>query len=144
MDVTPLLDPTMLALTTFLAGMADGAAHKAGEAVFEQSKRIYEAVKARFAREADGGKASQALTILASDPDNKPVVEAKLTRILQSDPAFAEALRQLVQTGPIQRLVLEENAKASRVRMRNSARTGTQEGRGGSNSEMTDIDVEIS
>ena len=134
MDIATLTTLAVTALTTFLAGAADGAAHKAGEAVYEQGKHIYEAIRARFSTEADGDKASQALTTLASDPDYRPVVEQKLARILQADSTFAELLQHLVQ-GPCQLIEVGDDAEAE-VDQSNRARAGSQEVHGGDRSRI--------
>lgn len=84
MDIATLTTLAVTALTTFFAGAADSAAHKAGEAVYEQGKHIYEAIKARFSTEADGGKASQALGRLG----NQPALEA-LQRLQQQKRWFS-------------------------------------------------------
>ena len=124
MDVALLIVPVMTALSTFLAGAADGAAHKLGEAAVEQSKRIYEAVKARFQKEADGGQAGQMLTLFGQNEKLRPAVEAELERILRADPAFAAALHQLVQDGPLQQVLIKGTGR--RISQENSAGTGTQ------------------
>jgi hypothetical protein len=124
MDVTPLIVPVMTALSTFLAGVADGAAHKVGEAAVEQSKRIYEAVKARFHKEADGGLASQVLTLFEQNQKLRPAVEAELERILRADPAFAATLHQLVQDGPLQQVLIKGTGRD--ISQENSAGKGKQ------------------
>jgi len=126
MDLATLTALAMTGLTAFLAGAVDGAAHKAGEAVYDQGKRLYDLIRARFGKEPDGGKASQALTILADDPDNRGPVETKLYRVLQADPDFAQALRAIIQSGPRQTITAEEEAIARRIRQSNSARVGEQ------------------
>ena len=124
MDVTLLIVPVMTALSTFLAGAADGAAHKLGENLVEQSKHIYDAVKARFQKEADGGQASQMLALFEQNQKLRPAVEAELERILRADPAFADALHQLVQNGPLQHALIKGTGR--RISQENSAGTGAQ------------------
>ena len=143
MDIAMLTTLAVTALTTFFAGAADGAAHKAGEAVYEQGKHIYEAIKARFSIEADGGKASQALTTLASDPDYRPVVEQKLARLLQADPAFLQELHALIQAGPRQTLTVEEEGIARRIRQSISAGAGEQQISLGKKATGEDLSQEI-
>lgn len=126
MDIAALTALALTAITTFLSGAADGAAHKAGEAVYDQGKHLYEIIRARFSKEADGGKASQALTTLASDPDYRPVVEQKLARILSADPAFEQALRAIIESGPRITLTVEEDAIAWDIRQSISGGSGVE------------------
>ncbi len=126
MDIAALTTLALTAITTFLSGTADAAAQKAGEALYDQGKRLYEAIRARFSKEADGGKASQALTSLADDPDYRPVVEQKLARILVADAAFEQTLRAIIQSGPRQALTIEEEAIARRIRQSISGGAGEQ------------------
>ncbi len=63
----------------------------------ELGQRLYEAIYARFAQETDGGKASNTLEFFVKDPDYSSVVEKKLSHLLQTDPAFADTLHQIIQ-----------------------------------------------
>lgn len=145
MDSAALTTMVMGMLETFFAGVGGAVATHVGNAVFEQSKRAYEAVRTRFAKEADkdGGKASRALQESASDPDFASVVEKKLLSLLQSDATFAETLHHIVQTGPRQSLSVEEEAQARRIRMTNNLGTGEQDIRGGKRATIEDIHLSI-
>ncbi len=141
------MDPTLIALamtalSTFFGKAIEGAATKAGEVTVEQAQRAFEAIKERFHKEHDDGKASRALTAMADDPDTSETVQVKLERILTADPEFVLRLQQILQpahsrqaihlgkdsvtedvdmldrTGAAhQQLVTEERAQASRIRI---------------------------
>ena len=114
------MDPVILAglaittLAPYIAEVGREFATKAGDAAFEQAKRLYDAIQARFAKEApkDQGRASEALEIFKKDSDNAATVQTKLARILQDDPDFAHELSQIVQSGPRQGLTVRRDSLA--------------------------------
>lgn len=133
--ITPLL-PYLSSAGTAIAG-------KVGEAVYEEGKHLFEAMRTRFAKEADGGKASLALDTFVSDPDYRSVVEKKLFSILQADPDFAQQLHQIIKSGPRQSLTIEEEAEARHIRMTNTLGTGTQDITGGKRAKIEDVEMNI-
>lgn len=145
------MDPFMLAtqviaiLSPFIAKASEAVATKAGDALFEQGKRLYEAIHARFAQEApvDGGKASQALDNFVKDPDNASVVETKLLRLLQTDSNFASTLSQIIKTGASQEINFGDDAKAKDFQMRNATGEGSQQFHTGDRPNLEGIIVEI-
>ena len=110
----------------------------------EQAKRLIEAIHHRFQREKDGGSATQALqTYVGGDHDFESVVKTKLERILRDDPAFSADLLHIMRSGPLQTLIIGEEAKARDIEMTNSAGTGTQHMQTGKKSEVEGIKMNI-
>ena len=148
------MDPFTLALasqvvallTHFLTKAGEEFASKFGDSEFEQCKRLDYAVRTRFTEEApkDGGTASQALDTLAKDPDIASTVEIKLARILQTDPGFANALKQILLSGPLQSVEVGDDSTAEGYQMKNMAGEGSQTMRGGNKSTLKDNSMEIS
>ena len=145
MDPFTLATQVMALLSPFIAKVGEAVATKTGDALFEQGKRLYEAIHARFAREVsvDGGKASQALDNFVKDPDNASVVETKLLRLLQTDPNFANTLSQIIQTGASQEITFGHDAKAKDFQMRNTTGEGSQQFHTGDRPNLEGITVEI-
>jgi hypothetical protein len=103
----------------------------------EQAKRLFEAIRQRFSQEPDGGSANRALqTYIDGDRDFEPVITTKLERILQDDPAFAAQLLAILRSGPLQSLIVGEEAAAKDIEMSNSAGAGTQTIQTGKKSEI--------
>ena len=116
-------------LMPFLGGVSAAIATNVGDTISdqvqEQAKRLYHAIKDRFAK--DGSSSTQALqTFVSGDPDYSAVVKTKLERLLKEDPHFYDQLFQIIQSGPLQALILGEQARASDIDMLNSLGIGTQ------------------
>jgi hypothetical protein len=141
----PLTLTVMAFLTPFLTKAGEEFASNIGKEAFEQCKRLYDAVRARFAKEApkDGGNAVQALDALAKDPDMASAVQAKLDRILQADPDFANTLEQILHSGPLQDIQIGEDSTAEGNQMRNREGEGSQTMHGGNRSTLKDNVMEI-
>jgi hypothetical protein len=142
MEIAVLTALAMTALNTFFGKAVEGAGTKAGEAAFEQGKRIFEAIKARFHKEHDEG-AALALTTMPKDKMFALVVEQKLADLLKADPAFAQQLEQIIQTGPRQSLTAAEEAEVQRIRMRISGGAGDQSIRADKRAKVSDVDMDI-
>ena len=134
MDIVSLVSAIMQALAPmapFLDGVSAGMATKLGENISdagkEQVTRLYSAIRQRFAKENDGGRASQALQAFVDDPGNAGTVRIKLERILQNDPAFASELLAIMRSGPYQSLIVGEEATAPDIDMSNASGAGTQQ-----------------
>ena len=130
MDATTLANQVMTALAPilpYLSSAVTAIASKAGEDVYQQGKKLYEAVRARFAKEPDD-KASKALQAYVDDPDLASSVEIKLLRLIQNDPDFANMLHQILQAhaGPRQVIDLSDRARASENVMKNTQGKGFQ------------------
>jgi hypothetical protein len=111
----------------FLAKAEEAVANKAGEAVFEQGKRIYEAIRTRFAKEADGGKTNKVLENFTDDPEEyAPNLQNKLLSLLRADPDFANTLTQIIQAGPVQSIEIGDDSVAESNQMRNRKGQGSQ------------------
>jgi hypothetical protein len=85
-------------LAPYLAKAASSAAEKAGEATLDGVRALFDLVRRRF--DADGDEAaSSKLTALEESPEDDET-QAALARVLsekvESDPAFAEKLREAV------------------------------------------------
>ncbi len=142
--LTSLVVGTLTPLMPFLGSMGAALVGKVTEDLYDEGKRLYEAIRTRFAKEADGGKASKALQNFADDPEEyREVFEKRLFVLLETDQAFANTLRQIVQTGPRQTLTVEEEAEARRIRMTNTAGIGNQEIKGGKRSKIEDVEMNI-
>ncbi len=129
MDPATLAGLAIAALSPYIAEVGKEFATKAGDAVFEQAKRLYNAIHARFAKEApnDEGRASEALEIFKKDSDNAATVQTKLARILQEDPDFAQELSQIVQAGPKQILTVRRDSRAIDTNMTTTDSRSQQE-----------------
>src|SRR2546425_8149163 len=130
MDPSTLTNQVMTTLTPVMPylGTAGAAiATKVGEDVYERGKKLYEAIRARFAKEPDD-KASKALQAFVDDPDLAGGVEIKLLRLIQTDPAFADTLRQimLAHAGPQQVIDISDNATARKNKLQTAQKTGFQ------------------
>lgn len=146
MDPVTLTNQVMTILTPvlpYLTGAGMVLAGKIGEDTYQQAKRLYEAIQARFAKEPDNGKASKALQAFVDDPDLSSTVEIKLQRLIQSDPNFATTLHQIILTGPRQSLIADEDAEARRIRMINTTGTGDQDIKGGKRSKIEDVEMNM-
>ncbi len=74
-------------LIPFFNKATNAVANKVGEDVYEQGKHLYDTIHARFAKEADDGKASKVLQNFSQDPkEYAPNLENKLLLLLQADP----------------------------------------------------------
>ena len=110
----------------------------------EQARRLIDAIHHRFQREQDNGSAAHALqTYVSGDRDFESVVKTKLERILRDDPAFSADLLRIMRSGPLQTLIIGEEAKARDIEMTNSAGTGTQHMQTGKKSEVEGIKMNI-
>ncbi len=150
MDITALASVVMNLLTSLAPVAGTAIATKIGEDAYsaakDQIRRLYEAVRKRFAHEQDGGKATQALQTFVEegDLDYQSVVNAKLIRILQLDPDFARELSQFLQNQQVQQIVrAAEEAQVSDVHMENSLGRGQQEVDAGMKATVTGITMHI-
>ncbi|MGH2497650.1 MAG: hypothetical protein ACRDIV_23350 [Ktedonobacteraceae bacterium] len=110
----------------------------------EQAKRLIDAIRHRFQREQDGGSAVQALqTYIGGDHDFASVVKTKIERILRDDPVFSTDLLRIMRSGPLQTLIIGEEAKARDIEMTNSTGTGTQHMQTGQKSEVEGIRMSL-
>ncbi len=143
--LTTLASQVMALLTPYLTKAGEEFASQFGDAAFEQCKRLYDAVRARFMKEApkDRGNAAQALDALAKDPDMASAVQTKLARILQADPDFTNTLKQILRPGPLQDIQVGEDSTAEGNQMRNREGEGSQTMRGGNRSTLKDNIMEI-
>ncbi len=144
MDPVTLATLVMAQLTPYIAKAGEEFASKVGDAAFEQGKRLYEALHARFAKEApkDGGKASQKLEELKEDPDVKATVETKLARILEADPDFANTLKQILQSGPagpIQDMDFADDVTVTDTHMDTEQDKSLQKMKGGKGSKFNNV-----
>src|SRR5436305_11018348 len=91
MDPATLAVVVVTALSPFIAKAGEGFATKVGEAAFEQSKRLYDAIRARFTEEADKGNDTPVDVL--ENYQRKPAVysntlQTVLIPLLEDDPAF--------------------------------------------------------
>jgi hypothetical protein len=136
--IAALTSQTITILTPFAAKAEEAFAGKVGEAAFEQGKRLYEAIRSRFAKEPDHGKSSKVLDNFTADPDEYTInLENKLLTLLQADPDFARILSQILQSGPIQSIEIGDDAIAEGNSMKNRLGKGSQTMRGGRGSRLS-------
>jgi len=139
------MDPAALTVlvTTILTPIITTIGNDMGDAIFQQGKRLYNAILARFAKEPDT-KASRVLENFAADPEEyQENFQNKLFPLLETDSTFAEELRRIIQAGPRQSLTIEEEALARHISMVNKARVGEQIAKGEKRSTMEDIKMRI-
>ena len=142
--IAALVPQVIAILTPFVGKAGEAIATKAGEAVFAQGQRIYNAIHVRFSKESDGGKASKVLQNFADDPEEYQInLQNKLAALLQTDPDFAATLNQIMQSGPIQHIELSDNSLAEGNQMKNTARQGSQTIRAEKGSTAKDNSMEI-
>lgn len=145
MDPTILTHQVMNNLTPVLPyiGSAEtGVARKVGETSYQQGKKLYEVIRARFAKEPDD-RASRALQAFVDDPGFSSPVEIKLRHLVSADATFADALRQIILTRPRQTLTVKEESQARMLRMTNKTSSGAQEIRGGKRSTIEDVQMNL-
>jgi hypothetical protein len=131
-------------LTPFFSKVGESIATKFGEDAYDASKHLYEVVRDRFAKKDDGGKASRALQNFADDPQlYGNVFKEILLPSLQTDPGFADKLNQILNTGPIQRIIVGEDAKVEDTHMTNEYGQGIQTIAGGDRSTFSDVSMNI-
>ncbi len=134
-------------LLPYLSTAGTAVATSAGTALYEQSvaqgKHLYETIKNRFAQEKDGSAIQALQTFANGDTDYSPVVKTKLERLLRDDPDFANSLLSIIQSGPLQSLVVGDEAIARNIGMSNNYGAGTQRIQTGKSSETTDIRMSI-
>lgn len=151
MDISAITTEVMNSLTVlapYIGTVGTAVATNAGNSVYnrgiEQAKHLYEKIKERFSKEKDGASATQALqTFVNGDTDFNIVVATKLERILQNDPAFAQDLLHIIQSGPLQSLIVGEEAEARRIHMTNTFGRGSQNVQTGRGSTTEDIKMNI-
>ncbi len=130
-------------VTTILMPIITTIGNDVGDTIFQQGKRLYNAIRARFTKEPDN-KADRVLENFAADPEEyHENFQNKLFLLLETDSTFAEELRRIIQAGPRQSLTIEEEAIARHIRMVNKAGIGEQTVKGGKRSTMEDIKMQI-
>jgi hypothetical protein len=131
-------------LIPFFSKVSEGLANRIGEGIFDESKHLYEAIHARFSREPDGGKASMLLQNFATDPEEySSNLEKKLAAVLQTDPDFARALQQILQSGPIQTMQFGDESFIKNTQMNNALGRGTQQMTGGDKTIFEGVSMDI-
>ena len=129
MDAATLTNEVMTALAPivpYLSGAGNAIAGKVGEDVYQQGKKLYQAIRTRFAKEPDSGKANKALQAFVDDPDLSGAIEIKLQRLIQSDPAFADILCQIIHTGSQQVIDASDAATVRKNTMKSTQHRGFQ------------------
>lgn len=146
MDAAALTNQVITALTPllpYLSSAGTAIAGKIGEDTYHQAKKLYDAIRTRFAQEPDNGRASKALQAFVDDPDLSGSIAIKLERLIESDPVFADTLRQIVLSGPRQSLKIDEDAEAHHIHMTNTLGAGDQDITGGKRSKLGEIEMNI-
>jgi len=147
-DLVTLANQIIQAITPylpFLGGVAGGIGNaivgKVGEDVYDKGKQevklLYNVIERRFEKEkpADQGSASRALQNYVAEPATyASIFKDRLLALLKSDPAFAEALSNTLDTNPalVQIIRAQDEALVFDNEQRNTSGAGTQiiEGKG--------------
>ena len=140
-QIMPLLGGVGTAIIT-------GAATDVGDTIYqkgkEQGKHLLAAIRDRFSREKDGGSGTQALqSFVSGDLDYSSVVQTKLERLLRDDPGFADSLLDIIRSGPLQSLIVGEEATAREIDMSNTLGAGTQKIETGKGSQIEGVNMNI-
>ena len=155
MDPATLANTIMGILTQIMpllvgvgAAIVTGAATDVGDTIYqkgkEQGKHLLAAIRDRFSREKDGGGATQALqSFVSGDLDYSSVVQTKLERLLRIDPVFADSLLDIIRSGPLQSLIVGEEATAREIDMSNTLGAGTQKIETGKGSQFEGVNMNI-
>jgi len=155
MDPASLANTVMGILTQMMpflgpmgAAIVTGVATDVGETIYqkgkEQGKHLFQAIHDRFAAEKDGGNATQALQhFVSGDLDYTSVVQTKLERLLRSDPGFSDSLLEIIRSGPLQSLIVGEEATAREIDMSNTLGAGTQKIETGKKSQVEGVSMNI-
>lgn len=142
--LTMVATQVVAVLTPFFSKVGEAIATKFGEDAYEASKHLYEVVRDRFARNDDDGRANKALQNFADDPQvYGNVFEGMLQPMLQSDTSFADAITQILHTGPIQRITVGADAKVADTHMDNEYGQAIQTIEGGDRSTFSDVSMNI-
>ncbi|HXX77901.1 MAG TPA: hypothetical protein VEI53_05390 [Ktedonobacteraceae bacterium] len=146
--VMGILTQMMPFLGTMGAAIVTGIATDTGETIYqkgkEQGKRLLDAIHHRFATENDGGNATQALqNFVSGDLDYQSVVQTKLERLLRNDPGFSDSLLEIIRSGPLQSLIVGEEATAREIDMSNTLGVGTQKIETGKKSQVEGVSLNI-
>jgi len=149
MEVAALVAAVMTALTSLASGAGIAIAASIGNDVYAKGKaeatHLFETIKARFSKEKDGTAATQALqAFVDGDIDYESLIKTKLERLINADPAFAGALTQFVQSGPLQSLIVGTEAVARDIEMTNTSSEGQQIIREGDKSTIERVRMNIS
>ena len=100
MDISTLVPAVMALLAPFVAKGAEEFAKTAGKAAAEKASALLSTLRERWAKDDES---RDALTKFEQKPERyRPVVEDILTEAVQTDPAFAQALSQVL--GPVQQM----------------------------------------
>ena len=131
-------------LVPFLSTATNAVATKAGEDAYEEAKHLYGVIHTRFAEESDDGKSSKVLRNFSEDPEEyAPNLENKLLQVLQADPNFANALSQIMSTGPLQEMIFAEDVSVEDAHQDNEQGKGTQRIVGGPRNELKNLSQHI-
>ena len=110
-------------LAPFLAGIGGGIGagivtkigEDIGDEVVHEGQQLYHIVEERFDKEkpVDQGSASRALQNFIAEPDTyEEIFKKKLLSLLQTDPAFADEVDQLLNTSPALQQIIRGGNKA--------------------------------
>jgi len=100
MDISTLVPAVMALLAPFVAKGAEEFARTAGKAAAEKAGALLRTLRERWSKDDE---AKDALTKFEQKPERyRPVVEDILTEAVKADPAFAQALSQIL--GPVQQM----------------------------------------
>lgn len=134
MDIQVTAAAALALLGPYLAKAGGSLAEKIGDAMYTQMQTVYTAIKEKFKGDQT---AEKALTLAAQEPEKKAWHDTLLGILIikmEEDPAFADAIQQLVKTG-------EKSPEGDRIeqKMDISGKTGDvfQVGKMGSNISKT-------
>ena len=100
MDISTLVPAVMALLAPFVAKGAEEFAKTASKAAAEKAGALLDTLRERWSKDDE---AKDALARFEQKPERyRPVVEDILTEAVKADPAFAQALSQIL--GPVQQM----------------------------------------
>ena len=109
----------------------------------KRGERLYDVIRNRFARETDGGKASNALQLFEKDPKQRKGVEDELFPLLETDQTFAKDLRTTLQVNPPQKKSPHEEIETRSTRLSAAFSTSYQQIKAGKSSTVENIRMSI-
>ena len=110
-QVTTALAP----VAPFLVKASEGAASQMGKDAWEQAKKLFEALKARFQQDKNA-KGEKALANFVEDPETYEGALAKvLLAALQEHPEWANEVRETLAKPALQEIVLRNKSHAEEV-----------------------------
>jgi hypothetical protein len=142
MDATTVLaiaNQSITLLTFFVASVGVVVTEKIVESGFEKGKHLYHIIFHRFQKVPDQGQAVKVLEDFKNDPEEHAInLRTHLVNVLQADPQFANQLRQFLQQGVVQEILVSGGSVAQGNKMTNTTGRGIQRMQADNDSHLED------